>query len=986
MKLHSLAIACGLLSTVSIYPMTVIAQESSDSSSTSSADNEVIERIQVTGSNLKGVDLEGNQPVTILSAEEIRRSGATTLAELMSTVSLTRGGDSSFTTAQSGATSTSTPPGQAAASLRGMGPSSTLTLVNGRRVAASSFASGTENFVDINSIPLAAIERIEFLATGASAIYGADAVAGVINYILKDDYEGFELSAKYSQSDVSADESEVNLQAFYGLALENANLSVFADYFKRKPVRATTRSITAAPILVNAYSYLPKNTPNIFFNSAFSGDEIGNPDCASELVTTEFGEQICAYYGNEDDVLETPFESASLGFIYSTSIGDIDWKTDFIFSSTSSTSFSSPAPINQLDDTDGPFVDESVLSSLDPNFVTADDLYIDPFDTPLGRELFGFAFDARFSDPRTVEVDSTSMRLVSELSGVIDDWDWRTGILLSSSKSEQVATQGIYNRYKYHAALAGELCDDGSIASYDGVTDTLNCSASLFDIYNPFDPNSAANRRILDATQERPTRDGKSTLYGFDAGITGDLFEFNGRMIAAAFGAEIRKEEITDIPSQNARARAENDYLVDVFGFGSSLSSASRTQYGAFGEFQVPLSDTLEVNLAARFDDYDDFGSSVNPKVALSYRPFDDIVFRASWSTAFRAPSLTQAGVQLRTTTASFDCSANQEIANLFCEGDGGLRGNNVLELGNAALRPEESESVSVGFAYSPTKNTDVTIDYWAFEHEDLVDTNMTGALSQALTNASLRHCGVIPDGERGISFDPVLCDVDSDGNLIFVDDEGRGIEQDGANLNQILNTFVDIDDPRFAELPLFRDHILLLDNTGTQELSGIDYAIFHAFELKQGDIEISIEGTHYISFERNIPGSDEIEQLRGSWRYPQDVASLSTFYVTDDWFAGFNVFYTSSYQDDIEGLRGREIDELLDRGVLNENEERDVESWVVTDLSAGYYFDKVDVRVRIENLFDENAPVAYGSARGYDSVNHNPFGRRFSVALTYSF
>jgi outer membrane cobalamin receptor len=160
------------------------------------------------------VDLEGSQPLTVITSKDIERSGAVSLTELLRTVNQTRGGTGTFNTAQSGATSTSTPPGQAAAALRGMGPSSTLTLVNGRRIAASSFASGTENFVDINSIPLAAIERIEILATGASAIYGADAVAGVINYILKDDFQGFELSAQYGQSEVSADESELGFQAF----------------------------------------------------------------------------------------------------------------------------------------------------------------------------------------------------------------------------------------------------------------------------------------------------------------------------------------------------------------------------------------------------------------------------------------------------------------------------------------------------------------------------------------------------------------------------------------------------------------------------------------------------------------------------------------------------------------------------------------------------------------------------------------------------
>ena len=140
-----------------------------------------LERIAVTGSRIKGVDLEGAQPLVVLSAEDIKNSGAGSLYELLKDLGQLRGGNGTFSTSESGATSTATPAGQAAASLRGLGPASTLTLINGRRVAASSFAAGTQNFVDINSIPIAAIERIEILATGASAIYGADAVAGVIN-------------------------------------------------------------------------------------------------------------------------------------------------------------------------------------------------------------------------------------------------------------------------------------------------------------------------------------------------------------------------------------------------------------------------------------------------------------------------------------------------------------------------------------------------------------------------------------------------------------------------------------------------------------------------------------------------------------------------------------------------------------------------------------------------------------------------------------
>ena len=944
-------------------------------------DEQEIEVINITGTNIKGVDLEGSQPLRILDAEDIAKSGAATIADLMRTVSQTRGGVGSFNTMQSGATSTSTPPGQAAASLRGIGPSSTLTLINGRRVAASSFASGTENFVDINSIPASAVKRVEILATGASAIYGADAVAGVINYILKDNYEGLDLTAAYENTTDNDNHGRINLQLLWGTTVAGGNLTVFADYYDRKSIHAQDFDATRNPVLANSYSYLPSGTPNIYFFSARDGNEIGAPNCATPLVTTEFGEEICAYYGNEHDFLETPLESFSGGFTFNKSIGDIDWHTDFMVSHTSSTSISTPAPINLINDAEGPWVQIAALDVFDD--VTRDqlldNLYVDPFDTQLGRELEGFRYDARFSDPRTVDIDTTAFRLVSSLAGDWGEWSWESGVTLSRSESEQEAVAGIYNRYRYTAAVDGELCSDGSIASYDADADTLNCGgATLMPFYNPFLQGDGTNDQTLALAQSRPTRDGDSTVYGIDFKVSGSLMEWGEDYIRMAAGVEFRREEITDSPSLEAQARADNAYLVDVFGFGSSVSSASRNQYGAFAEFYIPVSDQVELNIAGRFDDYNDFGSTFNPKVGITYRPIDSLVIRGSWSTAFRAPSLTQAGVQLRTTRADFDCGASQAVADLYCEGDATIRGNNVLELGNPSLRAEEAETLSVGLAFSPTDKTLVTLDYWQFEHEELVDTNMTGVLVEAMTNADLRHCGLVPEGEQGIAYNPDLC--------LVTDTAGRTIEEDGANLGEILDAWVAFDDPRFQELPLFRDHVLLLDNTGTQELRGIDFNFEHEFDFGDGALQLGLEGTHYLDVDRNIAGSDQIESLAGTFQYPETIATAELFWVEDDWYAGAYVYFTGRYEDDIDRLRGREIDEVAALGLLDENGQRDVSSWTTLSLSAGYHFKQATVRLTVDNVFDRDAPLAFGSARGFDAFNHDPFGTQYRLSVTAFF
>jgi outer membrane receptor protein involved in Fe transport len=944
-----------------------------------------IERVEVTGSRLKGVDLEGTIPLTVLDQDVIKRSGANTIHELLKDLSVFKGGNGTFSTSESGGTSTSTPAGQSAASLRGMGPSATLTLINGRRVAPSSFAAGTENFVDINSIPLSAIERIDILATGASAVYGADAVAGVINYILKDDFEGAEINASFADSFSGHDESKKQLNLVYGTKIGDSNLTVFADIYDRNAIKASDRSFTANAPLSNSYSYLPKleNAPNIFYNSTLDGSELGAPNCLSDLVTTEFGEQICAYYPNQDDYLNTPFESLSTGFMFNSELGGMQWHTDFFYSQTKSTAYSSPSPINQVDDSDGPFILEDALfifDNTDGSNDLLDQLYIDPFDTQSGREVYGFRFDARFNAPRTVEVETKNFRLVSSLKGDIADWSWESGVTLSRSRSEQEATAGVYNRYQFNAAITGELCSNGSLARFDGTN--LNCNGgNLLPFYNPFLQGDSANDATLALTQARPTRSGKSTVYGWDANFNGELFTFNDLPVYASFGVEVRREELSDIPSKNSQASAENGYLVDVFGFGSSLSEAKRTQYAAFAEINIPLNDQIDLQAAGRYDHYDDFGGTFNPKVGLSYRPTDSLILRGSWSTSFRAPSLTQAGVKLRTTQSTFDCGANRAVSDLYCMGDGTQVNVNTLELGNANLQAEESEAISIGFAWSPSQNTNLTIDYWQFDHEKVIDTNMTAVLNRTITDASLRHCGLVPTGEQGIAYDQALCDV--------LDTNGLNIEQDGANLSEILDTYISEFNPRDDALflPLNRDHVISLENTGTQTLAGIDIKFNHRFVLPSGDLTFAIDGTHYIKFERSKPGSDSLEKLIGTYRYPENIGRVSIDWDAQAYYLNLGANYTSRYEDDIEGLKSREIDELNDLGVLNSNGNHQVDDWLVWDLSAGYYInDALTLRARIDNIFDKKPPRIYGSTGGFDSINHNAYGANYQLSMSYRF
>ena len=313
-KLSPLALA--VAGSFFVSPFVLSAQEVAK-------DEQKIEKIEVTGSRIKGVDLEGTQPLVVISAADIKNSGASTVYDLLKDVGQLRGGSGTFSTSESGTASNDTPAGQAAASLRGLGPSSTLTLINGRRVAASSFAAGTENFVDINAIPVSAIERVEILATGASAIYGADAVAGVINYVLKKDFDGAEIDLSYGNSTASSDEGKAGVNLIWGKSFGSSNLTVFADYFDRKDFAYSDRDLTDETWSLSTRGQFAsvRYTASDYLDPV-SDEYVGFPDpaCPSELIVVTdptYGDRACGYNPNKDMLIRPALESASGGFMFS---------------------------------------------------------------------------------------------------------------------------------------------------------------------------------------------------------------------------------------------------------------------------------------------------------------------------------------------------------------------------------------------------------------------------------------------------------------------------------------------------------------------------------------------------------------------------------------------------------------------------------------------------------------------------------------------
>lgn len=925
-----------------------------------------VEKIEVTGSRLKGVDLEGTQPLVVISAQDIKNSGATSVYDLLKDVGQLRGGSGTFSTSESGTASNDTPAGQAAASLRGLGPSSTLTLINGRRVAASSFAAGTENFVDINAIPVSAIERVEILATGASAIYGADAVAGVINYVLKKDFDGAEIDLSYSDSEAGSDESKKGINLIWGHNFGSHNLTLFADFYDSNEFAYKDRALTAnswSPSTRGQYPTVRYTTSD--YQDPVSGEYVGfaDPACPQALVLVtdpEFGDTGCGYNPNQDMLIRPAQQHASGGFIHHGELGNLRWFNELFLSRSKSTAQSTPANFTDVQDRSSWIYAGYNNPAIRNNPTLASLIYPINRNSPNGVRVPVVELRGRFLAPRVIENETNALRLVSGLQGNIADFEWESALMYSRSKSDQQALSGIYNRYKFNAALFGELCADGS----------TNCSPANGGLwFNPFG-GQTGNDAVLDLISERPGRRGSSEVLSADFRLNGDLWQLPAGNVVSAFGAEFRQEKLSDDPDLIAQSRFDRNYLVDVIGFGSSKSAAERKQWALFSELLVPLVEQVDLQLAGRYDHYDDFGASVNPKVGLSWRPTEALILRAAWATSFRAPSLTQAGVELRTTSTTARCLP--EFAALYCGGEvGGEITPNTLEFGNPALDAEEAESVSAGFAWSPTDSSTLTLDYWQFDHKKIIGTDLESVLMRTLSEPGLRFCGLVPADKIGISFDPLLC-------------SGLGLSSGFNNdLNQVLADWRKIDS-RATSLPLFRDHILLLENTGNQQTKGLDLTYSQRVETALGTFKLNADVTRLMSFTRERTAFSGTEQLADSFRYPRLLASLKLRWDADAWFGGLGLNYTSDYQDEIALLEPADISKLAAQGIAVD---RRVPSWTKVNAQLGYEVsEQLTLSLNIDNLLDRDPPFIYGRYKDVDFINHDVLGRNYRLLATYRF
>jgi iron complex outermembrane recepter protein len=671
-----------LLCCLSLLAASALAQQPS-------VDNSQLEEIAVTGSNISGTNTESLLPVQVLRREDILHSGVTTTAELLATVPANFGGAND----QLGV-GNSTNPGLSSASLRGLGGGSTLVLLDGRRMANYAFDGDS---VDLNSIPLAAIERVEILKDGSSAIYGSDAVAGVINFILRKDFQGFEADVEGDRTEHgAANQYLASLSMGAGsLAAEGVNVFATVSYQKDDSLAALDRSFARTGYLPEYGVYrlsgtsFPANiqvgsgSPPPFLNPTFAA---GCTPPFAVPVSLPFLSSVptCGYdFTSTLDIMPSVERLGALGRATLKLNSDSDLFVETTYSSNRFVFTNSPSPIFQNGTSD----DEPVVYPADgpyypSTFAAQNDISGD----------LNLRYRTALLGPRTNGTDTTALRVVLGAEGILDGWNYDSAVTYSDNQQTDSFLSGYVSQQRLLAALATGLI-------------------------NPFGESGAAGTALLEGSQiTGEVHEGRGYTIDFDAKASGTVYALPAGPLTIAAGTEVREERLENIYAPVFTSG-------DVVGNGGTQQSVSgsRTAEALFLEASVPLLSSVASQFAARYDHYQIFGSTVNPKIALRWQPASEVSVRGSWGTGFQAPALYDlytpltlgqifgAGLQdpLRCpiTKLPEDCSGVFEAATG----------------GNPNLQPEKSKQYDVGIVLKPGVKFSFTTDFWSITQRNIV-------------------------------------------------------------------------------------------------------------------------------------------------------------------------------------------------------------------------------------------------------------------------
>ncbi len=919
-----------------------------------------LDRISVTGSRIKRTDIEAALPVTVIQKEQIEAQGISSAEQLLQYMNIAGNGSDNLA-ANSGIAPADLRGnnGVSGANLRGQGADATLVLLNGRRVATHGLR-GTA--VDLNSIPFAAIDRVEVLRDGASAVYGTDAIGGVINFITRTDYQGAQASAFVDVTEEGGGNIYRTDLLVGGGDLDrdrwNAFLSVgakkndvlrgdardFSNSFQ--PERGLSPDTRGAPFatifnLAGGMTGTSLTTPDgATVNGVNVLDLPGGPGCeaggdnmgpydhrlwatTAANVASRYG---CAWDYPAAAVMQQPLETlqaigratfriddshqAYVEFMGSNAKADRIFEPNQISSSALETAVFNPTTWYPLND--------RTRATYDMVYGAMADYFGD--DALSYGAPIAYRWRCMECGPRQIRTTTKAFRLMTGLDGTVGGWDYSLGLSRASSESESELGTGYHYVQGLQAAFAGGLLNPflmpGQQQSPEAIAALDAASAQGVVLYG-----------------------GKSTVTTFDAVFSGSIGQLRGGDLQIAAGIDLRRETF-EFNGDRRAAETRPAIFNAPFDDANALPEATRDVKAVFTEIHLPFFERFEATLAGRYDHYTGFGGTANPKVSFKWQPLDSLAIRGAYSTGFKVPEFSKlfSGITESQNNAldladPATCPGGVvDVSRPGCE----QIDPDILTGGNPNLAPEESRQKSLGFVLAPADWFNMSLDWWEIER---INTIRTGPDLDILRE---------------------YYDLYSDNWIRDASGEVRLIDR------------------RFV-------------NSGGTVMSGIELDLNFRGELAGGDWNVNLNGSYLDNYQDKLfefmPYSEnKVGEYIRYWSLPlRWKHTLGFAWSRGDWSHSLTQVYRHGYRDE-------EPTSVSTGHYIPSQWDPDVDRYITYNYSTTYSgFDALRLTFGIKNLLDEDPPFTahkndWASGAGWEPRIADPRGRAYTLMVQYDF
>jgi iron complex outermembrane receptor protein len=929
------------------------------------------QKVEVTGSSIKRLSNEGSLPLQVITRSEIEQQGLTSAEQVVLWLSTNGNGlDNLASNADVVGGAQRGNNGATSANLRGQGSNATLILLNGRRVASHGLNGGV---VDLNQIPMAAIQRIEVLKDGASSIYGTDAIGGVINFILRNDYQGAAVqgSADVTQagggnvyrSSIVAGTGDLNRDKFNIMAtlavrehqaLRGDQRDFVNTFQPNRGLSVDTRGTPHATIFPLAGTLFPTtaSTPLIPGSTTVraSGglnvlDLPGAEGCGAIAGQAPYDALLwnvptaalaCAWDTGRAAVLQQPVSDTSLVTRGTFRLGDHQIAAEFVGSQTDSAKRFSHVQITPNTTTQQLRFPRNAASQAAYDAVFNRLLAAFPgqiTETQRGQPL-AYRWRCIECGPRELETQASTRRWAIMADGPLGGgWEYRAGLIQASSEAKSRLGTGYY----YRGTTATGASDGGA-----GIIPALNSGR-----INPFLlPGQTQSADGLAALQEASAEGvvlygGRFSMQQIDFSASGPVAKLPGGDIMAAVGADMRTERYRFNGDERDLA-AQRVIVAAPFDQSNVLLGAKREVKALYGELLLPITKSFEATLSVRRDDYSGFGATTNPKASARWKPSQQWLGRGSYSTGFRVPTFNQlyngAAESIFTGTTLVDpktCPAGRP--NTTDPGCAFIdRAANIINGGKPDLGPEEAKLSSVGMVWEPMNNLSMSLDWWSIRREGTIQIL---SLTQLIDNYNL-----FPD--RFIR--------DAAGKLIAVDQ-------------------------RWV-------------NAGETETSGLEFSLRNGFTAMDARWTAGLDGTYLLKKRSRVVssaawGPSEVGQftfagdLGLSWKHNAFISRTK-----GSWITTLSQVFRAGYNNQV--LPG-----VAAGAVTPPDLKTKVDPYTTYNLAMTYTGIKnLRLTGMVRNLFDRDPPFAitydsnFGSGSSWEPRVADPRGRAFMLSLDYRF